>query len=179
MLTASPDEWVSCYESLCHTPLESASEELFASDHPVSQFQAYWNKLQAETAMPPRSALQPVEIKSLLKWIMLLQVSSSGSAACMIVRLHGTAAAAMMHHDFTGLDLRDFTAEENFVSRRDAILACIERAWPQFGRSRVQAAEGPTIEIGVGLFPFQADDGEDYHVAMIGAPQEAALRRWL
>jgi len=175
----APLDWASCYGSLCHTPFEAAPAEALASDHPGRHFESYWRGLAGAAKMPARSALQPGEIKPLLKWLMLFDVSECSREAAFSVRLHGTAAAAMMHYDFTGFDLRDFTAEENYTSRRDAILTSIHSAEPVFGRARVQAFDGPHVEIGVGLFPFVTDEGDGYHVAAVTAPVDAHLRQGL
>jgi len=179
MQAGSSIDWASSYGALWRTPLQAIDRDWLAPDHPARSFETYWRSLAGAEGLPPRSALDPSAVKQLLKWLMIIEVSDTSRQARFTVRLHGTGVAAMMHADFTGLDMRAFTAEESFSSRREAMLSAIERGEPVFARSRVQASDGPEAAVGLALFPFYRDDGSGYHIVAVAAPEDPELRAGL
>lgn len=178
MTRAPLTTWKSCHGSLCDSPVTPCALSDIPAGHPVPEFEAYWHRL-AGGAMPARADFNPAQIRTLLKWLMVLEEGGTPTEPTFTVRLHGTAAAVITHGDLTGSELAEFTAGDCYTTRLAAMRSAIAQAGPRFGRIMIRGIGGPAAEVSSGMFPFRAADADRHHIVVVVAPDSESLRRAL
>lgn len=171
-------DWSDCFGSLCDAPMKDVSFADFGPGHPVQEFHQYWTSLAGDGA-PPRKALKPEQVRNLLRWIMILERSGDESAPLFIVRLHGTAASAMMYGNLTGRELSEFTSGACYTSRLNAFRQAILTEAPIFGAALIEAYGRPRLTVKLGIFPFTGDNGAHPQLLVVAAPDDPELQRLL
>lgn len=172
-------DWTDRFSSLCQGVLEEVPLDSFDKKHPAADFERYWRTL-ATDGVPDRQAFRPDHIRGLLKWIMLLDAPGNNTDnADFKVRLHGTAAVAMMHGNLTNSELNEFCEGESYTSRRRGMQKVLSTGAPLFGRTSVRSRESLAVEIMVGMFPFVDSTHDRHQIIVVGAPECPELRRML
>lgn len=107
---------------------------LLPRDKALRDLYAYWESKRAGRFAPPRSAIDPADIRRLLPIVVLLDVV--GSPPRFRVRLAGTAVVQGYGREITG----QYVDELDFASFDDAVLADLA-AVVQHGRPNVASRE--------------------------------------
>lgn len=121
----------------------------------IRQLHDYWRSKCNDVVPPPRSAIEPSEIRPLLPYLILIELTPEPIR--FAYRLVGTAVVRAHGEDFTGRDhgavasLADSGIEESY--RR----ASATRA-PVFGRTGLYAGDQSWMGFEYGIFPL-SDDG--------------------
>jgi hypothetical protein len=121
----------------------------------IRQLHDYWKSKCNDVVPPPRSAIEPAEIRPLLPYLILTALTPEPFR--IAYRLVGTAVVRAHGDDFTGRDhgavasLADSGIDESY--RR----AFATRA-PVFGRTGLNAGDQSWISFEYGIFPL-SDDG--------------------
>jgi len=135
----------------------------------------YWKSKCSDVAPPPRSAIEPGEIRPLLPYLILSELSADPFR--IVYRLVGTAVARWHGHDFTGCEhgavssLADSGLEESYrqVSNSNA---------PVFGRTALYAGDHSWIGFDYAIFPL-SDDGVTVNKCLaIHSAGEAEAAAW-
>ncbi len=179
-------DWGSRYGSLCLSPVEPISESLLDPDHPARLFHSFWLELPHDP-LPTRRALDPRRFPALLKWFMILEKETLPSGpgenpagengrTDYRVRLHGTAAAKLMHGDLTGKRLSQFCQGECLRSRLAAMQTALRETRAVFGRAAVVAEGKATVEVSLGMFPFAGRQAGRPQILVVAAPTDRPLR---
>ena len=175
-------DWSVRYGALCDCPVEPIVETLIEPDHPARLFHCVWEAL-ARDPLPHRSALDPRDFPTLLKWFMILErlpsTTTEGGGQDYRVRLQGTAVAQMMHRELTGCRLSEFCSGEALASRQRVLARAIREAEPVFARATVTGANRARVEVSLGFFPFAGTEPGWEQVVVVGAPNDRPLRQHL
>jgi hypothetical protein len=121
----------------------------------IRQLHDYWKSKCNDVVPPPRSAIEPAEIRPLLPYLILSELTAEPFR--IAYRLVGTAVVRAHGSDFTGRDhgavasLVDSGIDESY---RDALAT---RA-PVFGRTGLYAGDQSWVSFEYGIFPL-SDDG--------------------
>lgn len=179
MMTSNQSDWAGQFSSLCQGVLVEIPLDALDDRHPAAVFKKYWQTL-ATHGVPDRQAFHPDHIRSVLKWIMLLDAPGDNTESRDFkVRLHGTAAAAMMHGNLTGSELNQFCNGESYTSRRRGMQKVIATGAPLFGKTSVRSQEALAVDILVGMFPFSDRSHDRHQIIVVGAPERQEFRRLL
>lgn len=92
----------------------------------------YWNRLRGERFAPPRSDLDPMDIKAVLGDVLLIDVQQEPLR--FLFRLHGTNLAERAGYDMTGRYVDELPHDENrhwLVARYMSLLTNRE---PEYGQ---------------------------------------------
>jgi hypothetical protein len=120
----------------------------------------YWKSKCADVVPPPRSAIEPAEIRPLLPYLLLTELSepSPGEPIRIAYRLVGTQVVRWHGEDFTGRDhgavksLAESGIEESYWR------AAATKA-PVFGRTAIDAGDRSWITFEYAVFPL-SDNGK-------------------
>jgi hypothetical protein len=121
----------------------------------IRQLYEYWRSKCNDVIPPPRSAIEPAEIRPLLPFLMLAELSAQPFG--IFYRLVGTAVARAHDEDFTGRahgDVASFIESGIEESYRQAAAT---RA-PVFGRTGLQLGDHSWLTCDYAIFPL-SDDG--------------------
>lgn len=100
----------------------------------VAGLLSYWNDLRGDRPMPARTDIDPAAIKSLLPYVMMVDLSYAPFRARY--RLVGTEIAQLAHFDFTGLYIDEIQFESNDgTDWNDCYRQVAEAKLPGFGIS--------------------------------------------
>jgi hypothetical protein len=122
----------------------------------IRALHAYWQSKCSDVAPPPRSAIEPADIRALLPYLMLVELTPDPFR--ITYRLVGTAIARWHAHDFTGRDhhavasLADSGIEHSY--RR-----VLETGRPVFGRTGLDTGDGSWIAFDYAIFPLSDNGG--------------------
>jgi hypothetical protein len=133
----------------------------------------YWKSKCNDVVPPPRSAIEPAEIRSLLPFLLLTELAADPPG--IVYRLVGTQVARWHGEDFTG---RNHGAVRSL--RDSGIEAAYRQAAsgkaPVFGRTALYAADGSWIAFEYAVFPL-SDNGRTVNkclaIECVGAPESA------
>jgi len=138
----------------------------------IRQLHNYWKSKCSDVVPPPRSAIEPADIRPLLPYLLLTEL---GAAPFRIsYRLVGTAVARIHGDDFTGraheavASLAESGIDESY--RR-----AMSTAAPVFGRTALYAGDRSWIGFEYGIFPL-SDNGKTVNkclaIQCVGAAEE-------
>ena len=122
----------------------------------IGQLHGYWKSKCNDVVPPPRSAIEPAEIRPLLPYLLLVDLGADPFR--IIYRLVGTAVVRWHAEDFTGRD------HDAVVSLADSgIEASYRQALaskaPVFGRTALYAGDRSWIGFDYAVFPL-SDNGK-------------------
>ena len=115
----------------------------------------YWKSKCNDVAPPPRSAIEPAEIRPLLPYLILTELEPDPFR--ITYRLVGTAVARMHGDDFTGRD-HDAVASLAESGIADSYRRVVATRAPVFGRTGLDAGDQSWIGFEYAIFPL-SDDG--------------------
>ncbi len=116
----------------------------------------YWKSKCNDVVPPPRSAIEPAEIRPLLPYLLLTELSAEPIR--ISYRLVGTAVVRWHGEDFTGRDhgaVASFSDSGIEQSYRQAVASKA----PVFGRTALYAGDQSWIAFDYAVFPL-SDDGK-------------------
>jgi hypothetical protein len=122
----------------------------------IRQLHGYWKSKCNDVVPPPRSAIEPAEIRLLLPFLLLAELHAEPFR--ITYRLVGTAVARAHGDDFTG---RDHDAVSSLAeSGIDASYRrVLTSARPVFGKTGLYAGDNSWIPFEYALFPL-SDNGK-------------------
>ena len=120
----------------------------------------YWKSKCNDVVPPPRSAIEPAEIRPLLPFLLLTEVTDPAEGRLLRIsyRLVGTQVVRWHGEDFTGRDhdavksLAESGIEDSYRQ------ACINKV-PVFGSSAIDAGDQSWITFEYAVFPL-SDNGK-------------------
>jgi hypothetical protein len=115
----------------------------------------YWKSKCNDVVPPPRSAIEPAEIRPLLPYLLLTELSAEPFA--IAYRLVGTAVVRWHGEDFTG---RDHGAVPSLAGSgiEDAYRRAVATRAPVFGRTALYAGDRSWIGFEYAVLPL-SDNG--------------------
>ena len=116
----------------------------------------YWKSKCNDVVPPPRSAIEPAEIRPLLPYLLLADLSVDPFA--IVYRLVGTAVVRWHGEDFTG---RDHGAVASLAESgiEDAYRQAVATRAPVFGHTALYAGDQSWIGFEYAVFPL-SDNGK-------------------
>jgi hypothetical protein len=120
----------------------------------VSLF-AYWNRVRAGRITPRWSDIQPVDIKSLLPYVVVADVLERPFD--VRYRIVGTAVVEAFGYDFTGETLRRPKPDPETVAWLDVYRQLVDRRGPCFAQYKVPMDLKEALVVDVGVFPLSSD----------------------
>lgn len=115
----------------------------------------YWKSKCNDVVPPPRSAIEPAEIRPLLPYLILAELTPEPLR--ISYRLVGTAVVRAHGDDFTGREHRAVASLADSGIDESYRRAFATRA-PVFGRTGLYAGDQSWIAFDYGIFPL-SDDG--------------------
>jgi hypothetical protein len=122
----------------------------------IRQLHDYWKSKCNDVVPPPRSAIEPAEIRALLPYLLLAELSADPFR--IFYRLVGTAVVRWHGQDFTGREhgLVTSLAESGIEAAYHRV---VKSAAPVFGRTALDAGDDSWIGFDYALFPL-SDNGK-------------------
>ena len=144
----------------------SSVEPLSGPEHPtLRELHAYWLAKRGQHAAPPKSAINPGDLKSLLSHIGLVDVV--GTPPRFHIRLFGTSLASAYGEDITGKNRDDLdlsgASQQIRVFLERAVLEC----QPQSFRAQYTKATGRYLKYEQINLPL-SDDGTVVNRLLVG-----------
>lgn len=140
----------------------------------IRQLHDYWKSKCSDVAPPPRSAIEPAEIRPLLPHLVLTELTANPFR--ISYRLVGTAVVRSHADDFTG---REHGAVASLAESGidEAYRRVLATAAPAFGRTALYAGDQSWIAFEYAIFPL-SDDGHTVNkclaIECTGAAEQAA-----
>jgi hypothetical protein len=116
---------------------------------------AYWRSKCSDVAPPPRSAIEPADIRPLLPYLVLSELTADPFR--ITYRLVGTAVVRSHGADFTGREHHAVASLAECGIDESYHLALTSKA-PVFGRTALYAGDQTWIAFEYAIFPL-SDDG--------------------
>ena len=136
----------------------------------IRALHAYWQSKCSDVAPPPRSAIEPAEIRLLLPHLVLTELAATPFR--IIYRLVGTAVVRAHHDDFTGRE-HGAVASLAECGIDQSYRRVVATAAPVFGRTALYAGDQSWIGFEYGIFPL-SDNGKTVNkclaIQCIGVP---------
>jgi hypothetical protein len=142
----------------------------------IRQLHDYWKSKCSDVTPPPRSAIEPADIRALLPHLSLVELTADPFQ--IWYRLVGTAVVRSHGDDFTG---REHSAVASLVDSGldDAYHRARATAAPVFGRTALYAGDQSWIGFEYAIFPL-SDDGVTVNKCLaIQCPDEAGSEAWI
>jgi len=139
----------------------------------IRELHDYWKSKCNDVVPPPRSAIEPAEIRALLPYLLLTELTAEPFA--IAYRLVGTAVVRWHGEDFTG---RDHGAVASLAESgiEDAYRQAVATKAPVFGRTALYAGDSSWIGFEYAVFPL-SDNGKTVNkclaIECIGPSQAA------
>jgi hypothetical protein len=121
----------------------------------IRQLHEYWTSKCNDVVPPPRSAIEPAEIRPLLPYLILSALTPAPFR--IAYRLVGTAVVRSHGEDFTGRD-HDAVASLADSGMDQSYRQALATRAPVFGRTGLYAGDQSWIGFEYGIFPL-SDDG--------------------
>ncbi len=138
--------------------------------HPVRAFEAYWARHASETAVPPRSLINPAEIAGVLPWLMVLEVLRFHSTVEFRYRLAGTGCTDLFGIDYTGKMLGENLTPEGTDIRRREFARVLEEGRPIISSTNLPIQSKDFIKVYRGVFPVTASGESTDQMFVVIAP---------
>lgn len=122
----------------------------------IRQLHDYWKSKCSDVAPPPRSAIEPAEIRPLLPYLVLTELTATPFQ--IFYRLVGTAVVRSHGADFTGRD-HEAVASHAESGIDESYRRVLASAAPVFGRTALYAGDQTWIGFEYAIFPL-SDDGK-------------------
>lgn len=121
----------------------------------IRQLHDYWRSKCSASAPPPRSAIEPADIRPLLPYLILAELTPKPFR--IRYRLVGTAVARRHGDDFTGRDHESVASlAESGID--ESYRRVFMTGMPVFGRTALYAGDQSWIAFEYAIFPL-SDDG--------------------
>ncbi|HVO01161.1 MAG TPA: PAS domain-containing protein [Candidatus Cybelea sp.] len=134
----------------------------------------YWRSKCRGDTPPPRSAIEPSDIRPLLPYLVLAELSQAPLE--IVYRLVGTAVAKAHRDDFTGRS-HDTVGSLAGSGIEDAYRRVLENGAPSCGRTGLDAGDGSWIGFEYAILPL-SDDGRAINKCLAiecpGEPERSA-----
>lgn len=141
----------------------------------IRQLQAYWKSKCGSIAPPPRSAIEPADIRPLLPHLIMVEFTRD--PVRIVYRLVGTAVVRSHGDDFTGRS-HDAVASLAESGLEESYLRVLDTAAPVFGRTGLLTLDQSWMGFEYGIFPL-SDDGKTINKGLaIQCMGEAAPQAW-
>ncbi len=147
-------------------------------DYPdLAECRAYWEGLRGSAFAPSRSQLDPMDLKSVLPRVMLVEVTP-GHPPRFLFRLSGTGIC-----DVHGRDLKELYAEELQPPEYGRLVQkhyseCLERREPLAHLIALETTEKLRSYARV-ILPFRNSDDEISHLLVIDSAKQNSLAEFL
>ena len=122
----------------------------------IRQLHDYWKSKCSDVAPPPRSAIEPADIRPLLPYLVLTELSAEPLR--ISYRLVGTAVARIHGDDFTGRE-HQTVASLSESGLEESYRKVMATAAPVFGRTALYAGDQSWIGFDYAIFPL-SDNGK-------------------
>jgi len=116
----------------------------------------YWRSKCNDVVPPPRSAIEPMEMRSLLPYLLLAELTDDPFR--IAYRLVGTAVVRLHGEDFTGRS-HDAVASLADSGIEESYRQVLSSKAPVFGRTALYAGDQSWISFDYALFPL-SDNGK-------------------
>lgn len=176
--------WKDNYQSLCNGPVTTQAPCDLDPEHPAVLFSGHYEALKCRNAgaLPYRRQLESSALHAYTRWLFLFERESHYEGPRFLVRRTGSAVTEMMHRDYTGRFLDEFTSEDCYESRFYMLDDVCQTQQPGYARICVDTLQNCEFKqtVLLGAFPFAADPhGDLRYIALLIAPESAALRAHL
>lgn len=158
--------------SICNAPLSEADLADVSSTHPVRQMHDKWSgfKEAYPESCPPRDLVTPGTLGSILRWLIVFERREEGPSTRYFVRLAGTSALCLTQENVEKRYLDEFTNEDCYASRFEAMETAFDKKSPVF--ALVDCQGDPDCEyredVLAGFFPFCTGDRPSQVIACMG-----------
>ena len=129
----------------------------------IRELHDYWKSKCNDIVPPPRSAIEPAEIRTLLPYLLLAELGAEPLR--ISYRLVGTAVVRWHGEDFTGRE-HDGVASLAESGVEDSYRAVLQTKAPVFGRSALYAGDQSWIAFDYAVFPL-SDDGKTVNKCLV------------
>jgi hypothetical protein len=151
----------------------SSVEPLSAPEHAsLRELHAYWLAKRGQQIAPPKSAINPSELKSVLSHIALVDVV--GAPPSFHYRLFGTALANAYGQDITGRNRDELDANGVLPQLRVFLERAVQTCQPQSFRAEYTKATGRHLKYEQINLPL-SDDGKTVNKLLVGVAVEHAF----
>lgn len=153
-------------------PQTGTVEELSEPSHPsLRKLYGYWLSKKGSQIAPPRSAINPAEVTSLLPTIALIDVV--GDPPRFRIRLFGTGLVAAYGRDLTGKFLDEIDLDAIDVEILSQATKVAQECHVRMARERFTKQDGRRIECERIALPL-SNDGRTVNMILVGYVIEKA-----
>ncbi len=135
------------------------------NDPDLRHLHAYWTGLKGDRCCPTRSDLDPAEIKSILPYVMLVDVQRD--PLDFRIRLTGTEIVSRFGEELTGRMLRDIDLDGESDSIFDCYASVVDSMEPRLDEEEYVRHDGRYMHYARLLLPL-SHDGERVDILLIG-----------
>ncbi|HVI86982.1 MAG TPA: PAS domain-containing protein [Dongiaceae bacterium] len=132
----------------------------------IRRFDAYWLAKRGDRAMPWRRDIDPVELKPILPWMLVVEIEPDPFR--VLYRLAGTKVVAMNGIELTGRYLD--TLDDDGTNFNAQGIAAYHRAWtgqqPVYGSYRWPTQSGAEYLVEFAIFPVEEPGSDGQCIAL-------------
>jgi hypothetical protein len=151
-------------------------ESLAAPEHAsLRELQAYWESKRGQFAAPPRSAIDPSEITSLLPAILLIDVADVvGSPHRFRIRLFGTGLVEAYGEEITGKFGDEIDLDHLMLALTAFLETVVRECQPQYLRAEFTKERGRHLKFEQIILPL-SEDGKSVNMLLSAFHVEKAF----
>jgi hypothetical protein len=146
----------------------------------IQRLSAYWHGKMSEGNVPRRQDIDPVELKSLLPYMIVVEIEADPFR--VLYRLAGTKVVEMNQIELTGCYLDELDEDDGANFTREGI-AAYRQAWssqqPVYGTYRWPTPSGAEYQVEFAIFPVSepGTDGQCLAIEDWEINRQVAARR--
>ncbi len=151
--------------------------ENIPTDHPVRQFNTYWQANRGANGCLERRNFDPLAVHKIMPFIMILQAEATDDGMDFHYRLCGTGCVDLFGIDYTGKMLGDDLPPEATKTRREEFATVMASKQPVFSTTQLPIEDRDFIAVYRGVFPVcSRSETVDQIFVVFGTHDQAVSR---
>lgn len=135
--------------------------------HPVAQMANWWNSHATTDRTPPWSAFDPVDLRRVLPWILLLRPMADGRLKYVV---SGTLCDELFGFSYLGKYFGEGLPPDAAKARQVEFDIAVSNRAPLYSKVNLPVENKEFIKVIRGVFPFLTDDGAIERIMVVIAP---------
>ena len=144
-------------------------------EHPVRQFDTYWQANRGPSGCLERSDFDPLAVHKVMPHIMILQAEASDHGMDFHYRLCGTGCVDLFGIDYTGKTLGDDLPPEATETRREEFTTVMASKQPVFSTTQLPIEGRDFISVYRGVFPVCSKSNDVDQIFVVFGTHDQAV----
>lgn len=153
--------------------VERLNTEDIPAKHPSSLFHDYWSKIKADKLLPFRKDFSPMDIPSLLPYLVLVEPEMKGGELDFYIRLEGEYVANLSGNQAGGKYFSDIMGRKAFEEHKKEFFSMQKNLTSEFCMGHLSFFKKDYVEIIKSVHPFTLTGNDvELFVIIVAAKNE-------